>query len=285
MKKVWGIIHYYDEDNRLIGIKNHHQILYFRLAKNQIKTFSRYLEKGIYIKFETNMLLKHNNFISYYEIINVLNIACATPRGLISFYDDKTLKDGFKEVINKPTYRMFLDLEFSMPPFNYKGKAFYSEIIEYGIILEDDKGNLISSKKGYIKPKCKLGISDRTLSFLHEDKANIENASNFTYFYNVLKDYLVMYQPVIYIWGRNDYLMLQKAYQRYNLKALTSRANFINLMQIMKTYYHIKDDIGLYSAFDLFLENPPMAIQDHDPLHDAAATSKIYHLFSSEINN
>lgn len=284
MKTICGLIHYFDRDNRLIGIKKNHKILHFHFSRAQMKTFDRYLDDGIYIKFETNMLLKHHNNLCYYEVNNVQRIMCHTFRGMVIFYDTDTIKDGFRQVINKSTYRLFLDLEFTMPPY-ISSDRFYSEIIEYGIHLEDEDGKVIASKSGYIRPLCPIGISDRTLEFLNEERKTLEKAPLFHEFYKVFKDYLVMYQPVIYIWGRNDYLMLQKSYQKYNLKQLAPRGKFVNLMQVMKTYYHIKDDIGLYAAYDLFLEEPPMEIQDHNPLHDAMATAQIFHLFADELNN
>ena len=37
-------------------------------------------------------------------------------------------------------------------------------------------------------------------------------------------------------------------------------------------------------AFELLGKEPPMAIQDHDALHDSMATLELFHLFEKEIN-
>ena len=70
----------------------------------------------------------------------------------------------------------------------------------------------------------------------------------------------------------------------YGVKPVTERKNFVNLMQIIKNYYGIKNDIGLYAAFELLGAKPPLVEQDHNALHDAAATLEVFHLFENEIN-
>ena len=85
-----------------------------------------------------------------------------------------------------------------------------------------------------------------------------------------------------YVWGRNDILMLNNFYEQHNFRPITSRQNFVNLMQVIKNYYGIKSDIGLFSAYEMFNSEPPMA-QDHNALNDAFATSEIYRLFKKKI--
>ena len=95
---------------------------------------------------------------------------------------------------------------------------------------------------------------------------------------------MMFFQPTIYVWGKNDYLMIDKSYKLHNVKPVTERKNFVNLMQIIKNYYGIKNDIGLYAAFELLGAKPPLVEQDHNALHDAAATLEVFHLFENEIN-
>ena len=76
--------------------------------------------------------------------------------------------------------------------------------------------------------------------------------------------------------------MLNNFYEQHNFRPITSRQNFVNLMQVIKNYYGIKSDIGLFSAYEMFNSEPPMA-QDHNALNDAFATSEIYRLFKKKI--
>ena len=287
MHYIWGIIHYYDEENRIIGIKKHHQINYYILTRSQLKRFGIYLHNGVFVYFFSDDKSKIKHGFKVNEVKNFIKLKRTSARNNATYYDMNQIKEGVRNALNKPGFRLYLDLEFTMPPYSHKHGMddFYSEIISYGMYLEDEDNNVIDEYYGYVKPLNQIGLSDRTLEFLKVDKNKIINAPKFYKFYNILKDIMVYYQPTIYVWGRNDILELEKSYERYNLKPITAKANFINLMQVMKTYYSIKDDIGLYNAYSLFNHQPLQSIQDHNPLHDALATLEIYHLFIDQIRN
>ena len=76
-----------------------------------------------------------------------------------------TIKKGVAKVLNRIGYKMFIDLEFSMPPYTSIG-AFDSEIVEYGFVIEDDNGMIITEETSLVNPTNELGITDRTLDFL-----------------------------------------------------------------------------------------------------------------------
>ena len=84
---------------------------------------------------------------------------------------------------------------------------------EYGIYIEDSNGNVLDQAEGLIKPKCKLGISDRMLEFIHVSKDKLEHAPYYSKFYNKLRDYMMYYQPTIYVWGKNDMSVIDKSYK------------------------------------------------------------------------
>ena len=54
-------------------------------------------------------------------------------------------------------------------------------------------------------------------------------------------------------------------------------------MQVIKNYYNIKTDIGLFNAYHLF-GRLPVEEQDHNALHDAVATAEVFKLFQKEIS-
>ena len=136
-------------------------------------------------------------------------------------------------------------------------------------------------------PNLHLGLikpSDESIILPDESKEKLEHAPYYSKFYNKLRDYMMYYQPTIYVWGKNDYLMIDKSFKLHNVKPVTERKNYVNLMQIIKNYYGIKNDIGLYAAFELLGAKPPLEVQDHNALHDASATLEVFHLFENEIN-
>ncbi len=287
MAYVYGIIHSFDEQNRLIGIKNKKEIDYYYITSSQLSRFGRYLNSGVvlYCYASNNKTLRRKHHVT--EIISFIKLLNRRGKKLYTYFDYDMIKEGVVKVIKKPSYKLFLDFEFSMPPYNHKhgAKDFYMEIISYGLYLLDDQGNSVDTDYGYLKPTCQTGLSDRTIDFLNIKKEVLTKAPPFYKFYNLLKEYMVLYQPTIYIWGRNDYLMLDSSYKRYKLEPITNRKNFVNLMQLIKTYYNIKDDIGLYAAYEIFNKKPPMEVQDHNALHDAACTVDIYRLFLKLTNN
>ena len=66
-------------------------------------------------------------------------------------------------------------------------------------------------------------------------------------------------------------------------KPITKRKDFINLMQVIKNYYSIKDDIGLFKAVDWLENKESKEEQEHDALDDAFMTMKVFHLFKKRI--
>lgn len=286
MHSINGMIHIVDEKNRIIGIVDKNRINYYYLTRSQMHKFDLYLKKGVFVSFYIDKKAVVRNHYKATEIKQFVKITVRSGRRVHNYYDTNHIQEELKKIINKPTYRMFLDFEFTMPPYSHKPHSggFTSEIIRYGFYIEDEDGKIVDSVNDFVKPKLSKTLSDRTIDFLGINNYDIYKAPSFYKFYNLFNEYMMLYQPTIYVWGRNDILVLDKTYEMYNLKKLTKRNNFINLMQIIKTYFSIKDDIGLYSAYSLFNKKPPMDVQDHNPLHDALCELEIYHLFSEQIN-
>ena len=285
MQTFCGRIKAVYEDERIFELMYKKRIYYFHLTRSQMKKFQPYLQEGLYVFFKAyDEEKKYDRFICY-DVINFIKLVRHAGRRTIVYYDIQTIKEGVKKLLKKDGYRLFIDLEFTMPPFNYVSgeKTFYSEIVQYGMYLEDSNGNIIDSAEGLLRPTCEQGISDRMIEFLKISKTKLEKAPYYSTFYKTLNDFMMMYQPTIYVWGKNDYLMIDKSYKLHNVKPITERKHFVNLMQIIKNYYGIKNDIGLYAAFDLLGCKPPLEVQDHNALHDAQATLEIYHLFEKDI--
>ena len=101
----------------------------------------------------------------------------------------------------------------------------------------------------------KQGINSRTLDFLNRKPEDFKNAATPKQFYKIFKDCLEKYNPIIMVWGKNDISMLDSFYERNNLPPITTRASFINLMQLLKNYYGLKSDIGLFNALNYFQDD------------------------------
>lgn len=284
MQFVRGTIRYFDENTRIFEILIQKRIQYFYLTRSQFKKFKPYLNEGLVVHFTCkDERIKQSGFMVY-EVIHFVKMLRHLPRKTIIYYDLSIIKKGVKKIFNRDGYRLFLDLEFTMPPHGYvHGGGFVAEIIQYGLYLEDDKGNLITTESGMIKPSYALGINSRTTEFLNITEREIIHAKKPYTFYAILKDILTLYQPTIYVWGKNDIIMLDAFYEQHKFKKLVERKSFVNLMQVIKNYYGMKADIGLFHAYELFNSKPPYE-QDHNALNDALATSEIFKLFQKELN-
>ena len=284
MRLITGKIREIDYEKRLFTLLVDNRIEYFYLSRSQMKKYEAYLKPDLFVSFKAYDTSVKRCFVMAYDVLQFLRLEKHVGGKITSYYDINEIKIGVINVLKKDTYRMFLDLEFTMPPYSYaSGNGFHAEIIEYGLIIEDNLGNVVDSASGFLRPNNEIGISDRTCEFLHVSPEKLRHGDYFSKFYNILKDYMMMYQPTIYVWGKNDYLMLAKSYELNNLKPITQRKDFVNLMQIIKNYYSIKNDVGLYKAYELFGKLPPMEVQDHNALHDASCTLEVYHHFLKEI--
>lgn len=285
MRVICGKIRSVDIKNRIFSILLKNKVEYFYLTRSQEKKFSSYLYGGLYVEFICSDKKDIRFYTAATSVINFIKMIRPINGKRQVYYDINSIKESVKEIIFRKTYRLFIDLEFSMPPYDYKkGNGFTAEIIQYGFVLQDDLGKVIYTEEGKIKPKNMEGINARTFNFIHLNKEDFTDAKKFYYFYDSLKNIMGSYQPQVYVWGKNDILMLDKAYNLYKLTPAIKRADIINLMQIIKNYYSIKNDVGLFNAYQLFKRNSPSA-QDHNPLNDALATKEIFDLFIDEIKS
>ena len=199
------------------------------------------------------------------------------------YFDLTTIRRGVQSVLNKRVSDV-LDLEFTLPPYSFQGgQEFVAEIVQYGFYLEDEKGQVILKEQSLIKPKRHSGLNLRTYKFLNLKKSDFQNAISFRTFYYRLKDIINLYQPTIYVWGKNDIKVLERAYELHKLKPITMRMNFINLMQILKTIMASNRYRPLQCV--RFLDEEIPETQDHDALQDAMMTRNLYHLFKQSFNN
>ena len=180
---------------------------------------------------------------------------------------------------------MFIDLEFTMPSYSYvHGTGFKPEIIQYGIYLEDPSGNLVLTEHENVLPMNKASLTDRTLDFLNLTEKDFNHAQTYNQFYRTVQNILCMYQPIVYVWGKNDIYVIDLSCEMHHKPKLLERKQIVNLMQVIKNYYSIKSDIGLFNAYGLFGRTAPIE-QNHDSLNDAVATSEIFHLFLEEVKH
>ena len=283
MEKICGRIRNVNPEERTFEIVKKRKVEYFYLTRSQMKKFKAYLQEDLLVELEyKNELIKRGK-IKAYDVIGFTKLIAVTKLKRIVYFDMETIKRGVVKVLNREGYKLFIDLEFTMPPYDYAGGTYPSEIVQYGFILEDNDGQIIYEDSSLVKVNNKHGVNSRTLDFLNRKPEDFKNATTPKQFYKIFKDCLEKYNPIIMVWGKNDISMLDSFYERNNLPPITTRASFINLMQLLKNYYGLKSDIGLFNALNYFQDDLKL-LQEHDALADALVTSMVYHYFKEYAN-
>lgn len=273
-----GSIHSIDLDNRLITLKNKNKIEYFYLQNGLIKKFQRYLEKKVFVEFDCNGEGDIFNNVYARKINFFIRIFRNTPHNREVFYDLTVIRSGVKDLLFNQNNIMFLDLEMTMQSFE-SPKDFKSEIIQAGYLITDKLGNDLERKNYYIKPTLFPKLNKRTLKFLSLNEEDINNGISFNEFYNIFSDTLKKYNnPSIVVWGKNDILALKACYEINALEPL--KPNYINLLQVHKNYFNLKNDLGLFDAYKKYTGED--LNQEHDALVDAFMTKNVFFEFKKQ---
>lgn len=270
-------IHKYDYINGIITCIIDDQLINFYLTNSIKRRFSFLIDEGYYITFKPDF--KRSRKIDgkkCYRLNYFLKIEKPTYRTTKIVYDIKILREELIEKITKDNYYLFLDLEMTMPPY-YHVKNFVPEIIQVGYYLTDNKTNIIEEKSYYLNPTRFKTVSKRTLKFLNLKRGAIKNPKPYIHFYEDLKRIMDKYKPKIVVWGNNDYLAIKNSFSINKQKPLVNRSRFINLLNYVKGYYNLFDDVGLFRAYEIYYDKAP--VQKHDALNDAFVLYKIYQSF------
>lgn len=249
----------------------------FYLTRNLASIFSQHLKRGYLVDFEINKQTKVINKTKYYQVNHFNKILSLNPHVLL--YDINDLRRDMKEVISKYKYYLFLDFEMTMP--GYKKGPFQAEIIQFGGLLTDNKGNKILDRNYFIQPNKKISV--RTIKFLKLDMDLFRaSAKSYEYFYLDLKDIINTYQPKIVVWGKNDILALKDSYRIHKLLPLTSDYNFFDLLTLHKDFFNLNQDLGLFKAYQTYFPHLDIEPQIHDAKDDAKVTKAIFFEFINE---
>lgn len=284
MEKVYGILHGVIENKRLIAIKQNNQVRFFYMSKGMFKNFMMYFNEGIYVFVTVNKKPRLYRGYKVQNVISIDKILSPDKNKPKIYFDISIIKTGIKSIVNRNRNKLFIDFEMSMPPYkNYE--KFKSEIIQVGYILVDNYGNEIERYSSYFKPKLFPQISRRTVKFLHITQEKIDTGNDYKDFYFRIRNLNHKYNPMIFVWGKNDQLELNKMNKIHHLRSFNNNMQFIDLLNLHKIYYRLTNDIGLFNAYNMYSDIEDLTMQKHDALEDAVVTSKIFEYFKLVCNN
>ncbi len=282
-QQVFGLLHGVDEKKRVIAINTRHRIAFYYLAKGMFQTFMDYFKPGIYVFMTVTQELRRYKGYMVQNVVNVDKVMAPNRQKPKLYYDMSIIKSGIRTIVNLDKPKLFLDLEMSMPPYrNYQ--TFISEVIQAGMVLTDNDGKTIIEHTFFMKPELFPEISERTRKFLKISQTEIEGGRHYSDFHELFQRIMVKYRPVIYVWGKNDKLELKKMNKIHELDDFTAVAQFVDLLQLHKIYFSLKNDLGLFAAHNLYATDD-LDYQRHDALQDAVITKKVFFWFRDVVNN
>ncbi len=266
---------------RIIKVKSRKQIHYIYMSRKFFKDFSYYLYQYPFVFVQAEKEKTKYGFYSAHEVIAIEKIFIATFSGKIVYFDIDLIKQGVIDLLENNVYKLFLDLEFSLPSY-YQSKAHTPEIVQYGMILEDPKGDVILEDKNLVLPKSNFSLNLRTLKFLNKSREDFKDAVQYIELYQTIERLIDEYDIKIIAWGRNDIITLEQSFKINRLKPLNIKERYINLMQVVKNYYNQRVDLGLFNTYEEF-SGIEQEGQSHDAFEDALMAREIYRIFKNQI--
>ncbi|HHU56071.1 MAG TPA: hypothetical protein GXZ48_05235 [Acholeplasmataceae bacterium] len=278
--KIYGKVYSVDKKQRIISIIINKRLEYFHMSNKVMRDFKAYLYKKPYVFLDVEDEKVRINGIKCYPIKYFIKIIVPRIKRTNVYYDLSMIRRSIRSLMNRIGMKMFLDLEFSLPTSN---RRHIPEIIQYGMIIEDENGNIVFEDSSLVKPTRRSSLNKRTLKFLSLDYKNFNNACSYIEFYQLLERLIKEYDVKIIAWGKNDIIALEKSFKINHLMPLDVQNRYMNLMQVMKNYYNYKQEKGLFSTYH-DLTNTKDVIQTHDAFQDAFITREVFHLFKQKIN-
>ncbi|HHX79683.1 MAG TPA: hypothetical protein GX692_01265 [Acholeplasmataceae bacterium] len=275
--KIYGKVLETFPKQRVVKVDGNKRIFYLYMSRKLFRDFGPYFINEPYIFVNIKEKRKKYGDFYCYEINHFNKIVESNKREKKVYYNIGTIRKGVKRVITRIKYKLFLDLEFSLPSY-FKTMVHVPEIVQYGMVLEDEQGNIIFEDGSLVKPTKKYALNQRTLKFLSKSRSDFEHACSYIDFYRLLEKFIKEYNVKIIAWGRNDILTIEQSFKLNNLKPLDIKNRYINIMQIIKNYYNSKTDLGLFNTYQK-LSGADFEVQQHDALEDALMTREIFRIF------
>lgn len=272
------IIYHVDAKHPIFYIILEGRKIGFYLSNRLAKIFMSYLDQGVLVDFEIQPKMKKIGTMVYYQVAHFNQIIRLNPYQV--HYDLYRLRDDMKSVLSQHEYFLFIDFEMTMP--GYHPETFRPEIIQVGYVLAQAKQDPILQDGYYVLPKEDRSLSKRTKRFLKlEEDVFFQHAVPYDVFYEKLHAIITTYQPKLVVWGKNDLTALHDSYFIHERPALTKDDDFIDLLKLHKDYFNLKDDLGLFKAYQTYYDVE--FDQAHDAKDDAYVTKLVFDAFQSYI--
>ncbi len=276
--RIRGLIYSFNLNTQIITIKYKKRLDSFYFQRSLFKNFKSFLAVGEIVDlfcYETK-ILKNKQYV--YQVMYVNELTLMTPKKRITFYDKDKIKKSIKEFFLGLNYKLFIDTEMTMPA--YKTNNFLAELIQAGFFVVDKNNNIVEEYNFHIRPTVAKYINKRTKDFLHLSNDIKKEEVSYYKFYNKFKSIINKYKPAIITFGKNDKLYLESSFKVNGLPTINN-LRFVNLAHIIKNYYDLQYDPGLFNLYEKFYNTK--RVQSHDALDDALVLKDVYDAFLKDI--
>ncbi len=265
-----AIIYAVDDEKRIIYIKHQKRLIQLQLSHKIASIFLPILQKGFLIDVDVKNIHPY-----LYKIKVFKQIISLKPYRVL--YDLDMLRLDMQDFMEHINHFVFLDFEMSMPGYHHKG-YFQSEIIQFGLIVTDKNFQPLYESMQYLYDHKRQPLSERTIKFLKLNQDTYEKqAMPYQLLYETLAYIQKTYKPKWIVWGKNDIQVLKDSFIIHNKQPILDTKDFVDMLKLHKDYYHLKDDLGLLKAFQMYYKET--TLQSHDALDDAHMTLKITQAF------
>ncbi len=280
--RIRGTIHMIELDHKIIGIRCYKHIKFFYFQNSQMNTFKRYLyqDNWIDLEYDDSRTVRKGQYNAY-VISYLYRIEALGKFDRVIYYDKVMINKSLNNFLNSLDNTMFLDLEMTMPSYKFKGKGFKTEIIQAGLLIINHKGEELYRYSNYIKPKLTTELTKRAEDFLGiKSDEFYAKAIDYSLFYSDFKEIIDKYNPTIVVYGKNDILVLNESYSINGVKSLKNKTRFVNLCQLIKNYYELRNDPGLFKLYKLYYNCDD--VQVHDAFNDCEVTKEVFLSFRED---
>ncbi|KUP06087.1 sporulation inhibitor KapD [Bacillus coahuilensis m2-6] len=172
---------------------------------------------------------------------------------------------------------IFLDFEFSMPDRKMSQRGFFPEIIEVGMVVEED-GSIIESFSSYVQPRVFKTLTPRCKKFLKIKQEDVDGGISFIEFIHYLQK-LNKKEKSIITWGNMDMKVLRENCEKAGL-LFPFQGEFVDLSLEYKRFFGDRNQTGLWKAVEEYGKDG--VGKHHKALDDAMTTYNIYKLVEKD---
>lgn len=265
-----AIIYSIDYEKRYVYIRENRRLIKLLLSHKIASIFLPILNPGMLIDVDTKRVHRYLHKVKTFKQVISLK-----PYRML--YDIDMLRLDMQAFMEDIKHFVFLDFEMSMPSYKHKG-YFQSEIIQFGLVVTDHKFTPLYESSHYLYDQHKHPLTERTKKFLKLDQETYDQqAMPYALLYETMDYIKKTYQPKWVVWGKNDIQVLKDSFNIHEKSSLLESTDFIDMLKLHKDYYHLKDDLGLLKAYQMYYQDT--VTQSHDALDDAKMTLYITKAF------